>query len=140
MTSATTYDANLVRDHFRAKAEAYISPMGVKALLDRGAQEAIVVDVRIGPPDLLKTKIPGALELPEPSVAARWVELPREKLIVLYCWDTWCGLATSAALVLLDKGYQVKELYGGTKAWKTLRLPEAPVDGASVPSPGPKRV
>jgi rhodanese-related sulfurtransferase len=124
-----TYDATLVREHFRAKEAAYISPMGVKTLLDLGAQDVVVVDVRIGPPELLKTKIPGAIEMPAPSVAARWAELPREKLIVLYCWDTWCSLATSVALVLLDKGYRVKELHGGTKAWKTLRLPEEPVAG-----------
>jgi rhodanese-related sulfurtransferase len=33
-------------------------------------------------------------------------------------------LATSSALVLLEHGYRVKELYGGIAAWKTLRMPE----------------
>jgi rhodanese-related sulfurtransferase len=54
--------------------------------------------------------------------------LPKDKLLVLYCWDTWCSLATSAAVVLIDHGYRVKELYGGVKAWKTLRLPETVLD------------
>ncbi len=40
------------------------------------------------------------------------------------CWDTWCSLATSAALVLIGHGLRVKELYGGIAAWETLRMPE----------------
>jgi rhodanese-related sulfurtransferase len=62
--------------------------------------------------------------LPQPDVANRHGELPKDKLIVLYCWDTWCSLATSAALVLLEHGHRVKELYGGIAAWETLRMPE----------------
>jgi len=53
----------------------------------------------------------------------RWAELPKDKLIVLYCWDTWCSLATSAALVLLEHGYRLKELYCGIAAWQTFRMP-----------------
>lgn len=53
--------------------------------------------------------------------------LPKDKLIVLYCWDTWCGLTTSAALVLLEHGYRVKELSGGVAAWQVLHLPQESV-------------
>jgi rhodanese-related sulfurtransferase len=48
----------------------------------------------------------------------------RDKLIVLYCWDTGCSLATRAALIGLEHDYRVKELYGGIAAWEILRLPE----------------
>jgi rhodanese-related sulfurtransferase len=54
----------------------------------------------------------------------RWSIVPKNKLIVLYCWDTWCSLATSAALILIEHGLRVKELYGGIAAWETLRMPE----------------
>jgi rhodanese-related sulfurtransferase len=43
-------------------------------------------------------------------------ELPKDKMIVPYCWDTWCSLATTAAVVLADHGYRVKELFGGVAA------------------------
>jgi rhodanese-related sulfurtransferase len=57
----------------------------------------------------------------------RIAELPKDKLIMLYCWDTWCSLATTSALVLLSHGYRVKELFGGVAAWKKLHLPEEAV-------------
>jgi rhodanese-related sulfurtransferase len=62
--------------------------------------------------------------VPEPEIGERLAELPKDKLIVLYCCDTWCSLATSAAVVLLNNGYRAKELYGGIAAWETLHLPE----------------
>jgi hypothetical protein len=40
------------------------------------------------------------------------------------CRDTWCSLATAAAIILLEHGYCVKELYGGVAAWQSLHLPE----------------
>jgi len=108
---------------FAAKAAAYVSPMTIKDWRDEGRSNFIVVDVRKRRPQPAK-KISGALWLPQPEIADRLSELPKDKLIVLYCWDTWCSLATSAALVLLEHGYHVKELYGGIAAWETLRMPE----------------
>jgi rhodanese-related sulfurtransferase len=114
---------DLVHAYFRAKHAAYASPMTVKAWLDTGTMDFVIVDVR-NPSPQLKTGIPGAVRLPGRDIARRFNELPKDKLLVLLCWDTWCSLATSAALVLLDKGYRVKELSGGIKAWQTLHMPE----------------
>jgi rhodanese-related sulfurtransferase len=128
------YPAQLVADFFRAKAAAYVTPMGVKALLDRSAQDFVLVDVR--PPGPQVTwRIPGSVAIPETAIAARLSELPKDKLIVLYCWDTWCSLATTAALVLLEHGYRVKELYGGVAAWQALRMPEEPLASAAPAAP-----
>ena len=63
-------------------------------------------------------------------------ELPKDKLIVLYCWDTWCSLATTSALILLGHGYRVKELFGEVAAWKTLHLPEEIVAAAEAAPAG----
>ena len=55
---------------------------------------------------------------------------------MLYCWDTWCSLATTSALILLGHGYREKELFGGVAAWKTLHLPEEIVPAAEAAPAG----
>jgi rhodanese-related sulfurtransferase len=129
-----TYPAQLVTDFFKAKAAAYVSPMGVKEMLDHGAKDIVLVDVRLPGPQLA-WRIPGSVSIPATAMSERSSELPKDKLIVLYCWDTWCSLATTAALVLLEQGYQVKELYGGVAAWQTLRLPQYALTGEDAATP-----
>ncbi|MDR3510170.1 MAG: rhodanese-like domain-containing protein [Caulobacteraceae bacterium] len=120
----------LTRLLFASKAAAYVSPMTIKDWWEEGRSDFVLVDARKRHPAPAK-RIAGALWMPEPEVSERWAELPKDKLIVLYCWDTWCSLATTAALILLEHGYRVKELYGGIAAWETLRLPEE-----QMPRPG----
>ena len=123
MNSTMLSEGELTRLLFSAKAAAYVSPMTIKDWREEGRLNFVLVDVRKRHPQPAK-KITGALWLPQPEIADRWAELPTNKLIVLYCWDTWCSLATSAALALLEHGFHVKELYGGIAAWETLRMPE----------------
>jgi len=104
-----------VLDYFKAKQEAYISPMGVKELQKSAPDSFVIVDTRIGP---APTRIPGTVVIPAPEIDARMGELPRDKLLVLYCWETWCSLATKAAIPLLEAGYRVKEMFGGIAAWE----------------------
>jgi rhodanese-related sulfurtransferase len=70
--------------------------------------------------------------IPEREIACRVDALPKHRLIILYCWDTWCGLVTAAAVLLIDRGYRVKELHGGSRGWKTLQLPEFDVRECDV--------
>jgi rhodanese-related sulfurtransferase len=124
----------LVADHFRAKAAAYASPMTVAAWINGGRDDFVLVDVRI-PAAELTWRIPGSVVIPTDEMEQRFSELPKDKLIVLYCWDTWCSLATTSALVLLSHGYRVKEMFGGVAAWKTLHLPEQAVPNIVPRSP-----
>jgi rhodanese-related sulfurtransferase len=113
----------VVLDFFKAKAAASISPMGVKAMLNRGQRDIVLVDVRHPSPDLT-WRIPGSLAIPATTISDHLSDIPKDKLVVLYCWDTWCSLATAAAIILLEHGYRVKELYRGVAAWQSLHLPE----------------
>ena len=113
-------------DYFRAKQEATISPVGVEALKEQAPDSYLIVDVRIGP---VPTRIPGAVSIPEPEVTARMGELPRDKVLILYCWETWCSLATKAAIPLLEAGFRVKELFGGIAAWQALGKPVEKTEG-----------
>ena len=125
----------LVADHFRAKAAAYASPMTIEAWIKGGKSDFVLVDVRIPSPQLT-WRIPGSVAIPTDKMEQRFAELPKDKLIVLYCWDTWCSLATTSALILLGHGYRVKELFGGVAAWKTLHLPEEMVPAAEAAPAG----
>jgi rhodanese-related sulfurtransferase len=123
----------LVADHFRAKAAAYASPMTIEAWIKGGKSDFVLVDVRVPSPGLT-WRIPGSVVIPTDKMEQRFAELPKDKLIVLYCWDTWCSLATTSALILLGHGYRVKELFGGVAAWKTLHLPEEAVSTITLDS------
>jgi rhodanese-related sulfurtransferase len=123
MESNCNYPNQVVLDFFKSKAAAYISPMGVKAMLDRDTRDIVLVDVRHPSPDLT-WRIPGSLAIPATTISGHLSEISKDKLIVPYCWDTWCSLATTAAIILLEHGYRVKELYGGVAAWQSLHLPE----------------
>jgi rhodanese-related sulfurtransferase len=120
------YPSHLIAEFFKAKAAAYLSPMGFRAMLERQSQDVVLVDVRLPGPQVT-WRIPGAMAIPTPAIEECLDRLPKDKLIVLYCWDTWCGLATHAALTLLAHGYRVKELSGGIAAWQTLHLPQEPI-------------
>lgn len=113
---------------FEAKRDAFASPRHVQDLIDDEAVDCQLVDVRVGPPDLLDERLSGAIHVPAPVVLDRLDEFSREATIVVYCWDTWCSLATSAAIPLLERGYDVRELHGGVAAWNTLELPTEPVE------------
>jgi rhodanese-related sulfurtransferase len=128
------YPASLVLEFFKAKNAAYISPRGVETLAKQSADDFVLIDVRIPAPHLT-WRIPGAIAIPTNEIAERLAEIPKDKLIILYCWDTWCSLATTAALILLGNGYRVKELYGGVAAWQGVGLPQMPVTVSTVAPP-----
>jgi rhodanese-related sulfurtransferase len=108
--------------YFAIKNEAYASPKGVYNKQVSDPDNILVVDVR-NPLAPITSRISGSIWIPEEEIEARMSELPQDKLIVLYCWDVWCGLASEAAVHLLNAGYNVKELHGGVKAWMLLRQP-----------------
>jgi rhodanese-related sulfurtransferase len=127
-----SYPTQIITDYFRARAAAYMSPMGLKALLDRSPEDIFIVDVR-SPHPRVAWRIPGSVVIPASEMQARYAELPKDKLILLYCWDTWCSLAATAALTLLEQGYRVKELHGGVAAWEMLGLPQQSSEGGDRP-------
>jgi len=90
------------------------------------------VDVRNGPADVLAERIPGAWQMPQSTILLRQGRLPKDRTLILYCWDTWCSLAAEVAVPLLERGFDVREMYGGIKAWKTLKFPTEPADSEAL--------
>lgn len=112
-------------DYFKMRLEATVSPMDVKRMRESLPDSFLLIDVRIGPKPF---KAQGAIEIPQTEIVARMGELPKGKLLVLYCWETWCSLAVKAAVPLLEAGFEVKEMYGGIAAWEALGLPTEPAE------------
>jgi rhodanese-related sulfurtransferase len=109
-----------------------MSPVDLLDALKKDPGRICVIDVRNGPAALIKDRIPDALRIPQNVILEQIDRLPRNRLLVLYCWDTWCSLAAQAAVPLLERGFEVREMFGGMKAWKTLRFPTAPVDASAL--------
>lgn len=87
-----------------------------------------IMDVR-SEKDFEKRHIPGAISCPNGIFTK---DLPDIKSnIVVYCWGPSCNGSTKAALRLLNKGYNVKELIGGIEYWVK---EGAPVEGADLDS------
>ena len=115
-------------DYFKAKIEATISPMDFMQAVKSEPDKFQVVDVRNAPPHIMKQKIAGASHIPLMQLPDRLGELPKDKTIVVYCWDTWCNMAAKAAIIMLENGYDVLELSGGIAAWTTMNFPIEPAE------------
>lgn len=110
-------------DFFKTRIEATISPMDFMQTTKANPDSMVLVDVRNAPPEKMGKKIASALHIPQAALASRLSELPKDKVIVVYCWDVWCNLAAHSAITLLENGYDVMELSGGIAAWNTMNFP-----------------
>lgn len=121
--AATPADA---RGHYLARLSVETDVADLVVDLERGTGNLVVVDVR-SPPDYEKCHIPGAMSLPHRQISDDTTRsIPRDALIVPYCWGPGCNSATKAAEKFAKLGFQVKELIGGIEYW---RLESCPVEG-----------
>ncbi|MFN2744940.1 MULTISPECIES: rhodanese-like domain-containing protein [Bacillus] len=110
-------------DFFNARLEATISPMDYLKSAKRNPETYFLIDVRNGPSELRNPTIKGAVVIPEQELRDRLNDIPKDKEIIVYCWDVWCNTAAKAAKCLLEQDYQVKELAGGIAAWQKMNFP-----------------
>ncbi|PHC82962.1 ArsR family transcriptional regulator [Bacillus wiedmannii] len=119
-------------NYFTEKLEHTFSPMDYLQQAKFSPDKYFLVDVRNGPAHLRKEKIEGAVEIPQLELEKHINEIPTDKIVVVYCWDVWCNTAAKAAVTLLEKNYEVKELVGGIAAWRTMNFPLEAVTPESV--------
>lgn len=107
----------------RAKLSLTLSPMDLLFEMKKNPEEIVIIDVRNAPDSIKKEKIKGSVNIPQNRIGQSLDLLPKDKKLILYCWETWCNLAAKAQLELLEAGFNdVRELSGGIAAWKTLNL------------------
>ncbi|MBT2513640.1 sulfurtransferase [Arthrobacter sp. ISL-30] len=79
--------------------------------------------------------VTGALRLPASSLDSDLEDLPRDRTIVVYAWGPGCNGATHAARVLLERGFDVREMIGGFEYWTRNGFPIEDANGdATRPS------
>ena len=103
---------------------ARLEPEELKRQLDAG-EPVYIVDLR-HPLELLPDPftLPGALHFSPEALAARHLEIPRDRDIVLYCTCPSEATAAKAAMTLHKLGIErVRPLRGGYDEWKRLGFP-----------------
>lgn len=110
-------------EYFNARLEATISPMDYLKLASSEPDKYFLIDVRNGPDHVKTLTIKDAHIIPQQELQDRLNEIPKDKEIIVYCWDVWCNTAAKVASFLLERGYKVKELTGGIAAWKEMDFP-----------------
>lgn len=108
--------------YFAVKLAAELGPHNLKRLLDAGATDIIVLDVRTRG-GFRAGHIPGAINIPFEELPARLGELPKKKELITYCWNATCILCTKASYVLASKGFRTKEMIGGIEEWGKAGFP-----------------
>jgi membrane protein DedA with SNARE-associated domain/rhodanese-related sulfurtransferase len=105
-------------------AAARLEPEELKRQLDQGDQ-VFIVDLR-HPLELLPDPftLPGALHFSPESLAARHIEIPRDRDVVLFCTCPSEATAAKTAMALHKLGIErVRPLRGGYDEWKRLGFP-----------------
>ena len=114
--------------HFLAKLAFETDAADVHLDMERGHPGIVLVDSR-SPEAYARCHIPGAINLPTRTIsAATAASLPRDQVIVTYCWGPGCNGSTRAAAKLAALAFRVKEMIGGIGYWRKEGLP---VEGSS---------
>ena len=114
-TTAPTSEA--VR-HFAAKLAFETDPSDVHADMGSGAPRFVVLDAR-SREHYRDAHVPGAISLPWGAISPITTrKLPRDRVLVTYCWGPGCNGSTKAALRLAELGFEVREMIGGIEYWR----------------------
>lgn len=118
--------------HFRSKLAFETDPADLFADLNKGI-ELVIVDTRSASA-YEEEHIPGAISLPHRTISeASTRDVPKDRLLVTYCWGPGCNASTKGALRLAVLGFGVKELIGGIEYWKREGYPvERTSDGSGA--------
>ena len=97
--------------------------VGALGLMERLADESVVVlDVR--PEEEYRAgHVPGALSVPVSSLEAALQVLPKDKEIVAYCRGPYCVFSDEAVTLLRARGYRASRLTEGFPEWRAAGLP-----------------
>ena len=103
--------------HFTSKLNFETDAWDVKTDMERGRSDFIVIDTR-SKEAFDERHVAGAIHLPYRSMNAQTTaHLPKDKVMVTYCWHPGCNASTKGALKLAVLGFRVKELVGGLEYW-----------------------
>ena len=114
--------------HYMHKLSVETDGSDVRHDMEHAVNDFLLVDVR-SEAAYAECHIPGAVNLPAHAITdAAAAALPRDKVIVVYCWGPACNGAAKGAARLSALGFRIKEMLGGIEYW---RKEGGPVEGSS---------
>jgi rhodanese-related sulfurtransferase len=106
-----------------AGIQRYADPAELTALIEIGSPEHILIDVRT-PAEYGGGFIPTAVNIPVDNIAADPPDVPKDRLVVVYCRSG--NRSSRAAGILRDLGYTRVVDFGGIMRWQGgLQTPES---------------
>ncbi|MDQ3740291.1 MAG: rhodanese-like domain-containing protein [Actinomycetota bacterium] len=116
VTETPAASPEAARAHFATRLALETDCADVAADLKAGTTPYTVLDVR-SPKAYAFGHVPGALNVPSPTIDAGVAASLPDGLLVVYCWGPGCNGAHKAAARLAEHGRQVKEMIGGFEYW-----------------------
>ena len=102
---------------FEEKLKYEIDPYSVRRIVDAKDSKCLIVDVR-DKNTYKKGHVPTAINVPSHEIDENIKKLPKNKILILYCYHVVCFAAPKAALKLAKKGWNVMEMVGGFDEWQ----------------------
>ena len=112
-----TKDTEWAKKFFTAKLAYTIGPVELRKILDEMPDDIQVVDVRKFE-DFSTGHIPTAINIPYEQLEIYLDKLPKDKVIIVYCYNIVCHLGAKSALFLAENNIPVMELCGGFDEWQ----------------------
>jgi rhodanese-related sulfurtransferase len=118
VTATPAADPAIAAEHFASRLCFETDCADVHADLTAGEPAVVVLDAR-SRDAYAAGHVPGAHSLPHREISvASTADLPRDAVLVTYCWGPHCNAATRAAAALAALGFRVKEMVGGISGWQ----------------------
>lgn len=122
MERLTLAQKKRVIDHFETMMLAEIDSNSVMGQVKGERKDLFIVDVR-DQRSFADGHVPGAVNLPYAEIEGKFRQLPKDKLLVIYCWSAECLLATKAALKLTQLDVFPKVMRTGWAEWVATKKP-----------------
>ncbi|WP_456400426.1 rhodanese-like domain-containing protein [Persephonella sp.] len=98
-----------------------VDPKTAYSLISSEKEKIFLLDVRTLEEFENDGHIPGAVLIPIDDLPNQIDKIPKDKKVIVYCRS---GMRSASASRLLSKlGYEVYNITGGIKSWKSERLP-----------------
>ena len=95
--------------------EQKLSSSELKELIDKKDKGFVLIDVR-SESEYNSGYIPTAINIPYTTIQERSEEIPKDKLVIVYCKVG--GRAETARKKLIELGYENVINFGGTNSWE----------------------
>ena len=114
-------ELNKMREDTKEAAEFFtrimaytLGPVELKEIIQK--ENTVLIDVR-DKEDFEEGHIPQAISIPRAELDHRLVELSKDNLHIVYCYNQQCHLGACACRFLAVNGFKCMHLDGGYKTW-----------------------